>query len=100
MPGTVPGIVSDRAGESARIRLAQNVVGKPLGAFSDGSVVDGVGAEIDHATSASSGSERDNGPERVVKRLPFPRFDVFQYAGDIMFVAVLCQPARYVFQGS
>ena len=89
MPGTVPCIVSDRAGESARIRLAQDVVGKPLGALTDGSIVDRIRSDGVHPASSPPGSKGDDCPENIVEFFPILTLDVSDQLTSVLEVSGL-----------
>ena len=71
MFGAVPGVIGDGAGwRRAGGEGAADIVGEPLGALADRSVVDGVGADREHRAAAASGAKGNHGPVGVVEILP------------------------------
>ena len=86
----MPRIVGDRATEFfSWFGDRDNVVGKSLSAFADGSVVDGVGSNRIHASAATTGSERNDRPKSVVELFPFLFAHVVDHLVAVSAVAVL-----------
>ena len=71
MFGAVPGVIGYCGGRRrAGGEGAADIVGEPLGALADRSVVDGVGADREHRAAAASGAKGDDCPVGVVEILP------------------------------
>ena len=71
MFGAVPGVIGYCGGRRrAGGEGAADIVGEPLGALADRSVVDGVGADREHRAAAASGAKGNHGPVGVVEILP------------------------------
>src|SRR5690606_38958486 len=69
-----------------------DVVGQPLGAFADGAIVDGVGANRIHSPAPPAGAEGDDGPKSVVERLPFLLAEVLRHLERVQGVTRLGEP--------
>jgi len=76
------------------------VTGKPLGALTNGPIINRVAADGVHSSPASPSSERDDGPERVVEFRPLGPVDEVGHLIGIFGVARLTKPETNVFYGS
>ena len=93
------GVVGDGAGVVLVREKFLDAVGKSLGAFADGAVVDGVGAHVVHPASAATGAKGNDGPEDVVEDVPGARVKLGDECGALILEPGLTEPDADVFDG-
>ena len=76
-----------------------DVVRQTLGTLANRAIVNRVGSDWIHSTTAPAGSKRNDRPKHIVDQLPFFVVDMLDHFVAVLGVSVFRQPASQVFDG-
>ena len=97
MPGLMAGVVCNGTGKGAFFDLLLDVVGKPLGRFADGTIVNGVTTDRIHPAASAAGAEGNYGPKGIVEFLPLAGRYVLGDLGGVFGQVGLGKPFTDIF---